>query len=198
MHNQKAPNSLIVFIILLSSSITVYGQFSAKMYYTTAEKNGEYQIYSDGNNYRYEFNEDGQKGVVIVPDGAKEIYILMPEQNMAIKTKSNSKMSMSTDPLKQYEYWLNEGAAEQVIEKEKINGVDCIKKELRNIKKDDYGEVNQHLYTIWYSEDYKFPIKMENYIDGSGSSGMEVKDIKPWTPTTDSFIIPSGYKTMEM
>ena len=198
MRNQNVPNSLIVFIILLMSSITVYGQFSAKMYYTTAEKSGEFQIYSDGSNYRYEFNEDGQEGVVIVPNGAKQIFILMPEQKMAIKTNSSSQMSMSTDPLKQYEYWLNEGATEEVVGNEKINGIDCIKKELRNIKKDDYGEVNQHLYTLWYSEDYKFPIKMENYIDGSGSSGMEVKDIEPWTPNADSFTVPSGYTTMEM
>ncbi len=198
MNNQKVPNSLTVFIILLLSSITVYGQFSAKMYYTTAEKSGEYQIYSDGSNYKYEFNQDGQKGIVIVPIGAKEIYIIIPEQKKVIKTNSKSRMSISTDPLKQYEYWLNEGATERVVGNEKINGIECIKKELRNIKKDDYGEVNQHLYTLWYSEDYKFPIKMENHIDGSGSSGMEVKDIKPWTPNADSFTVPSDYTTMEM
>ena len=198
MRIKKCPNSLIVFIILLMSSMTVYGQFSAKMYYTTAEKSGEFQIYSDGSNYKYEFNEDGQEGIVIVPKDAKQIFILMPQQKMAIKTNSSSQMSMGTDPLKQYEYWLNEGATEEVVGNEKINGIDCIKKELRNIKKDDYGEVNQHLCTLWYSEDYKFPIKMENYIDGSGSSGMEVKDIEPWTPNADSFTVPSGYTTMEM
>ena len=39
---------------------------------------------------------------------------------------------------------------------------------------------------------------MENYIDGSGSSGMELKDIKPWTPSADSFKVPGGYNIMEM
>ena len=198
MKNLNSSSLLFTFVIIFLTTISIYGQFSAKMYYTTAEKSGEFQIYSDGSNYRYEFNQDGQEGVVIVPNGVKQIFILMPQQKMAIRTNSSSQMSMSTDPLQQYEYWLNEGATEEVVGNEKINGIDCIKKELRNIKKDDYGEVNQHLYTIWYSKDYKFPIKMENYIDGSGSSGMEVKDIKPWKPNADSFSVPSGYTIMEM
>ncbi len=157
-----------------------------------------FKLYSDGSNYRYEFNEDGQDGIVIVPNDAKQIFILMPQQKMAIKTNSTSQMSMGRDPLKQYEYWLNEGATEEIVGNDKINGIDCIKKELHNIKKDEYGEVNQHLFTIWYSEKYKFPIKMENYIDGSNSSGMELTDIEAWTPNVDSFKVPDGYKMMEM
>ena len=87
-------------IILLISSINIYGQFTAKMLYKMSGKNGEFQIYSDGNNYRYEFNEDGQQGVVIVPDGAKQIFILMPQQKMAIKTNATSQMSISSRSFK--------------------------------------------------------------------------------------------------
>ncbi len=198
MNNHKISSLLSVVIIFLLSNVTGYAQFTAKMHYTMSGKSGEFQIYSDGSNYRYEFNEDGQEGVVIVPIESEQIFILMPQQKMAIKTNSTSQMSMGRDPLKQYEYWLNEGATEEIVGNEKINGIDCIKKELRNIKKDEYGEVNQQLFTIWYSDEYKFPIKMENYIDGSGSSGMEVTDIEPWTPNADSFNVPSGYTTMEM
>lgn len=198
MSNQKISSWFSLFIVLLLLSTSVYGQFTAKMYYTMSGKSGEFKIYSDGSNYRYEFNEDEQEGVVIVPKDAKQIFILMPQQKMAIKTNTTSQMSMGRDPLKQYEYWLNEGATEEIVGNEKINGIECIKKELRNVKKDEYGEVNQHLFTLWYSEEYKFPIKMENYIDGSGSSGMEVKDIEPWTPTPESFKVPSGYTAMEM
>ncbi len=75
----------------------------------------EFQIYSDGNNYRYEFNEDGQEGIVIVPEGAEHIFILMPQQKIAMKTNSSSQMSISRDPLKQYEYWLNDGATEKIV-----------------------------------------------------------------------------------
>ena len=198
MNNQKISSLLSMFIILLLASISVYGQFTAKMHYTMSGKSGEFQIFSDGSNYRYEFNEDGEEGVVIVPNDAKQIIILMPQQKMAIKTNSTSQMSMGRDPLKQYEYWLNEGATEEIVGNEKINGIECIKKELRNVKKDEYGEVNQHLFTMWYSEEYKFPVKMENYIDGSASSGMEVTDIEAWTPNADSFKVPDGYAMMEM
>ena len=198
MNNQKISSFLSMLIIFLLASTSVYGQFTAKMLYTMSDKNGEFQIFSDGSNYRYEFNEDGQEGVVIVPIEAEQIFILMPQQKMAIKTSSTSQMSMGRDPLKQYEYWLNEGATEEIVGNEKINGVDCIKKELRNVKKDEFGEVNQHLFTIWYSEEYKFPIKMENYIDGSGSSGMELTEIESWTPNEDSFKVPDGYTMMEM
>ncbi len=51
---------------------------------------------------------------------------------------------------------------------------------------------------MWYSEEFNFPVKMENYIDGSGSSGMELKNIKPWTPGANSFEVPGSYKIMEM
>ena len=198
MNNHKISSLLSAVIIFLLSSTTGYAQFTAKMHYTMSGKNGEFQIYSDGSNYRYEFNEDGQEGVVIVPIESEQIFILMPQQKMAIKTNSTSQMSMGTYPLKQYEYWLNEGATEEIVGNEKINGIDCIKKELRNVKKDEYGEVNQHLFTIWYSDEYKFPIKMENYIDGSGSSGMELTEIGSWTPNEDSFKVPDGYTMMEM
>jgi len=198
MNNQKLSMLVTLLIALLLPGTNVYAQFTAKMLYTMSDKSGEFQIFSDGSNYRYEFNEDGQEGVVIVPKDAKQIFILMPQQKMAIKTISTSQMSMGRDPLKQYEYWLNEGATEEIVGTEKINGIECIKKELRNVKKDEYGEVNQHLFTIWYSEEYKFPVKMENYIDGSNSSGMELSDIEAWTPNADSFKVPDGYKMMEM
>jgi hypothetical protein len=196
MKNKRITMLLTLLTVLLLPVSNIYGQFTAEMHFTTSSKVRVFQIYSDGNNYRYEFNEDGQEGIVIVPEGADHILVLMPQQKIAMKSSASSQMSMSTDPVKQYEYWLNDGATEKVVGEEKVNGIDCIKKELRNIQKDEYGEVNQHLFTIWYSEEYNFPVKIENYIDGSGSSGMELKNIKPWTPSANSFKVPGGYKIM--
>ena len=196
MNNQKISMLITLLIVLLLSGSSIYWQFTAEMNFTTSGKERIFQIFSDGSNYRYEFNEDGQEGIVFVPEGADHIFVLMPQQKMAIKSSASSQMSMSTDPVKQYEYWLNDGATEKVVGEEKVNGIDCTKKELRNIQKDEYGEVNQHLFTVWYSKEYNFPVKMENHIDGSSSSGMELKNIKPWTPNSDSFIIPEGYNIM--
>jgi hypothetical protein len=197
MKIQRISMLLTLLMVLLLPGSIIYAQFTAEMHFTTSGKERVFQIYSDGNNYRYEFNEDGQEGIVIVPKSADYIFVLIPQQKMAIKSSASSQMSMSSDPVKQYEYWQNDGATEKVIGNETVNGIDCIKKELHNIKKDEYGEVDQHMFTIWYSDEYKFPIKMENYIDGTGTFGMELKDIKPWTPNSDSFKIPEGYNVME-
>ena len=39
---------------------------------------------------------------------------------------------------------------------------------------------------------------MTSHVEGEEGSGMEMKDIKPWTPDPTSFSIPSGYQLMEM
>lgn len=187
-------------ILCLTSTLFVLplsAQFSATMQYTFTDTQKQFKIYSDENRYRYEFNEDGQKGVVIVLNKTGEFYLLMPQQKMAIKSKPTSTMSMNTDPLKQYEYFANHGSTEKVIGHEIVNGYHCIKKELRSIQPNDYGEANQLLLTMWYSEKYHFPIKIINHTDGIGTSGMEVKDIRPWTPDEASFRIPSGYTIMD-
>lgn len=79
------------------------------------------------------------------------------------------------------------------VGKETINGIECTKSVLWN--KDN---PTQKMFTMWYSEKYKFPIKMINHIDGSEESGMELKVIEPWTPDAHSFSIPKGYQIMEM
>ena len=188
---------MFTICLLAVTSMSLPAQFSATMIYTLSGMQRSFKVFGDENRYRYEFTEDGQEGVVIVLNQTGEFFLLMPQQKMAIRSGSITQMSMSTDPLKQYEYFINEGATEKVTGKEKVNGYDCIKKELRNIVRDEYGEVNQLLFTLWYSEELKFPVKMLSHIDGTGSSGMELKDIKTWAPKEDSFNIPEGYTVID-
>ncbi|MCJ7553023.1 MAG: DUF4412 domain-containing protein [Ignavibacteriaceae bacterium] len=192
MRNQKVPNSLIVFIILLLSSTTGYGQFKAKMVFNTMDKERLFTVYSADAGYRYEFDEDGQKGVVIVEKDSRQLIILMPQQKMAIKSPSESPMSMGSDPLKSFEHYKESGILKEVG-KETINGVECTKSELYNKE-----NPTQKMFTIWTSDKYKFPMKMINHIDGSEGSGMELRDVEPWTPDANSFSIPVGYQVMDM
>lgn len=192
MRNQKVPDSLIVFIILLLSSITGYGQFKAKMVFNTMDKERLFTVYSADAGYRYEFNEDGQKGVVIVEKDSRQLIILMPQQKMAIKSPAESPMSMGSDPLKSFEHYQESGILKEAG-KETINGVECTKSELYN--KDN---PTQKMFTIWTSDKYEFTMKMINHIDGSEGSGMELRDVEPWTPDAHSFSIPKGYQIMEM
>ena len=186
----KRRISIIAIIIICALSFNAIGQFQATMKYTLSNKEKEFKVFSDENRYRYEFNEDGQEGVVIVLSKTGEVFILMPQQKMAMKTISTSMMSMANDPVLAYEYQVEQGGTEKVIGNEKVNGIDCIKKEL-------YNDSNQLLYTIWYAEKYDFPIKMVSHIDVSGNTNMELKDIKDWTPDEASFMIPEGYMIMD-
>ena len=188
---------IIILFAVCMLILPLSAQFKAKMVFNTMGKERAFTVYSSDAGYRYEFNEDGQEGVVIVKKGSSEVIILMPQQKMAMKSPAESPMSMGSDPLKSYEYYQKDGTLKE-LGKETINGVECTKSELWNITGNEYGQVNQKMFTMWYSEKYKFPVKMINHIDGSEGSGMELRDIEPWTPDSHSFSIPEGYQIMEM
>ena len=188
---------LISFIIAILFVLPLSAQFKAKMVFNSMGKERAFTVYSSDEGYRYEFNEDGQEGVVIVKNDSPDVIILMPQQKMAMKSPAESPMSMGNDPIKSYEHYQKDGTLKE-IGKEIINGIECTKSELWNISGDEYGKASQKMITIWNSDKYNFPIKMINHIDGSEGSGMELKDIKPWTPDANSFSIPEGYQIMEM
>ncbi len=193
----KNSKQFLSILIMLFMSISLFGQFKAKMVFNSMGKERAFTVYSADDGYRYEFNEDGQEGIVIVKNDSPDVIILMPQQKMAMKSPAESPMSMGSDPLKSYEHYQKAGTLKEVG-KETINGVECTKSELWNITGDEYGKVNQKLFTIWNSDKYKFPIKMINHIDGAEGSGMELRDIEPWTPDAHSFSIPEGYQVMDM
>lgn len=186
----KIKQLITVTGLLLAITCNVSGQFQATMHFIMSGDEKEFKVFSDENRYRYEFNEDGQEGIIIVLNDSEEVIILMPQQKMAIKTKASSQMSMASDPLKLYEYQVKEGGKEKAIGTETVNGCKCTKNEL-------YGANGQLLYTMWYSIDYQFPIKIVSHIDVSGTTSMEMKDIKDWTPDDAMFIIPEGYRIMD-
>lgn len=189
MKHLKIINQLILISILSCLSVQTFGQFQANMHFILSGIEKDFKVFSDENRYRYEFNEDGQEGVVIVLNETNEVFVLMPQQKMAIKTTSSSQMSMANDPVKLYEYQVGAGGKEKIVGHETINGYKCTKKEL-------YGESNQLLYTMWYSEEYNFPIKIVSHMDVAGTTNMELKEIKSWTPDESSFSIPEGYMIM--
>ena len=183
-------------ILLITATLVVLplsAQFKAKMFFTGMGKEHVFTIYSSDANYRYEFNEDGQAGVIIAKTGSSEIVILMPSQKMAMKASAENPMSMGSDPVKAYEYYLDSGIMKEEG-KEMVNGVQCTKSTLWNKENS-----TQKMYTVWLSDQFKFPVKLINHMDGSGEGSiMELKDIEAWTPDAQSFEIPSGYQVMDM
>jgi len=188
---------LLILILGIAAGLNLFGQFSATMLISLDKIQKTFNVFSDVNRYRYEFTEGSQQVIVIVLKETDDFYMIMPKQKMAIRAKTDSQMGIATDPLQQYDHFAEKGATEKIIGKERINGYECTKKELINTKKDDFGESNQLLFTIWYSEEFQFPVKIENHIDGTSKSSMELLDIEPWKPGGDSFIIPEGYTVMD-
>lgn len=181
---------IILLLLTIFIALQLFAQFSATMVFTLSNKQKTMTVFSDVNRYRYEFNEDGQEGVVIVNNLQNEVFVLMPKQKVAMKSAPTSIMSMGTDPLKIYDYYVEKGATEKIIGNEKVNGYDCVKKEL-------YDEHNNLLHTLWFSEKYNFPLKMVSNIDVSGNTEMEINDIKSWIPQNSMFSIPPGYTIMD-
>ncbi|MBN1388381.1 MAG: DUF4412 domain-containing protein [Bacteroidales bacterium] len=167
-------------------------QFTAKMHFTSMGQERVFTVYSADAGYRYEFNENGMEGVIIVKKGSPEVIILMPQQKMAMKGSATDPMSMGNDPVASYNYYQNEGLM-KVEGEETVNGILCTRSVLYN--KDN---PTQKMYTVWTSDEYQFPVKLINHISGSDDTAMELKEIQPWTPDAKSFEIPEGYQVMDM
>ncbi|MBS4032875.1 MAG: DUF4412 domain-containing protein [Ignavibacterium sp.] len=197
MKNVKNFIELISVIVLLLFTSSAFGQFKAKMFFTSMGEEHLFYVYSTAEGYRYEFNEDGQEGVVIVKKESPEVIILMPEQKMAMKNSKENPMTMGNDPIGSYKYFSEKGSVKE-IGTETINGLECIKSELWNENSNEYGEANQKMYTIWTSVEYNFPIKMINHIEGSEDAIMEMKDVEPWEVDSRKFEIPSDYHVMDL
>ncbi len=183
---------LFLFLSFSLLVLPMSGQFKARMYFTSMGQDRVFTVYSAEAGYRYEFNEDGQEGVIIAKKGADDIIILMPQRKMAMKSSATDKMSMGNDPVAAYKYYQDQGLM-KVEGQEIVNGIPCTRSGLWNRE-----NPNQKMFTIWTSEAYNFPIKLTNHISGSDDTTMELKEIEPWTPNPESFEIPAGYQVMEM
>jgi hypothetical protein len=188
---------IILFLMVSLLVLPMSGQFKARMYFTSMGQDRVFTVYSADAGYRYEFNEDGQEGVIIAKKGADDIIILMPQQKMAMKSSAGDPMSLGNDPVGSYEYHKDQATVKEVGH-ESINGIECIKTELWNKNSNEFGQANQKLFTVWTSIEYDFPVKIINHIDGTGDSTMEIRDIEAWAPNPASFEIPEGYQVMDM
>jgi hypothetical protein len=186
---------LLVLLLLTLFSIQLTAQFKAKMVFTSMGQERIFTVFSAGGAYRYEFNEQGQAGIIIGQENSSELMILVPQQKIAMKAPAGSPMSMGSDPIGSYNYYKNNGTVKE-IGPETVNGIKCIKSELWNVSSNEYGQANQKMFTVWYSDRYNFPIKIINHIDGTEGSGMELKDLEPWTPDAHSFEVPADYTIM--
>lgn len=114
------------------------------------------------------------KGVVIVNPEANQTFILMPDKKFFQKTTCDDMFSAMNDPVQSYQQFKQYGK-EKSVGNERINGLNCIKKELYR------GD--SKVYTMWFSEELNFPVKIINH---PANVYMLLSDIKKWVIKTVS------------
>lgn len=177
-------------IIFLLGSIFAHGhlfaQFSATMKNMVSGSEQIYQVYSDGENYRYEFIEESTEGIVLVKPTLNQTSILMPDNKFVHHTTCDDRMSRMNDPV-QAAYWFKQAGEEKKEGEEKIGEYVCQKIVL--------FQGDKKVFTLWQSDQLNFPIKIENHY--SKNTHMELVDIKEWKVNTSYFVVPADYTEVD-
>ena len=175
------PALVLFFVMPLCQA-----QFTA--YFTIAEQGNKkiYKVQSDGTKYRYDFEESGMKGIVIVNPETEKTAILMPDKKFVHYTELSSGISKANDPFQTF-LSMRLRYTEKKMGSEKINGYTCEKSELH--------AGDQKLFTAWYSEKLNFLLKMIN--DRKPDSYVELADIKPGKIDPSVFKVPEEYTEVD-
>ena len=162
--------------------LPLYAQFTAEL--TIAEQGNKkiYLIQSDGSKYRYDFEEDGMKGVVIVDPVANRTAILYPDRKYVRYTETTSAFSGMMDPNQGFKRMQNR-FTEKNIGAEKIMGVEAEKLEL-------YAG-DEKVITAWYSKELSFLVRMT--YQGRENTFVELSNIEQRDVDASVFTVPEDY-----
>ena len=157
-------------------------QFTAELTDVQRGNKKTYIVKSDGTKYRYDFVEDGMKGVVIVDPIAERTSFLFPEKKQVLYGDLTSSMSLMGDPFQAFRFMQTMYDTKQAG-MEKIMGFDTEKLELYMDEK--------IILTAWYSDELGFLLKMINHI--AENTYMELSNIQQRDIDAGLFIIPDDY-----
>ena len=172
-------------ILLFTVSMLIlplYAQFTAELTDVQRGNKKTYIVKSDGTKYRYDFEEDGIKGVVIVNSTAERTALLFPEKKQVLYGDLTSSMSLMGDPFQAFRFMQTMYDTKQAG-MEKIMGFDTEKLELYMDEK--------IILTAWYSDELGFLLKMINHI--AENTYMELSNIQQRDIDAGLFIVPDDY-----
>jgi len=180
-------NTLFIIIGLIMPMIS-QGQkpFTAEMINTRQGNETIYRLRSDGDKYRYDFEDGGMKGAVIVDPVKGLTAILMPDKKFVHFTDIHSSTSLMNDPVQAFLYSRSRYEEKQAG-KEKISGYNCIKSGLYAS-----GEL---IFTAWYSEELGFLVKLVN--EKANNTNMELSNIKEEDISTEVLNVPGDYTEVD-
>ena len=173
----------IIFLFLVSLFVLpLCAQFTAELTDVQQGNKKTYIVKSDGTKYRYDFEEDGMKGVVIVDPVDERTALLFPEKKQVLYGDLTSSMSLMGDPFQAFRFMQTMYDTKQAG-MEKIMGFDTQKLEL-------YMD-ETIILTAWYSDELGFLLKMINHI--SENTFMELSNIQQRDIDAGLFIVPDDY-----
>jgi len=176
-----------MFLIVFTCVSTIgAAQFSATMKNVVSGNERIYQVYHNGDNYRYEFMEDGMKGIVMVNLKQNKTDILIPNKKFVHHTTCDSRMSRMNDPVASVSMYKKQGGLKDEGE-EKVGDYYC--------KKSSISQGDTRLFTVWQSEKLHFPIKIESHY--AKDTYMELVDINSWDVDNSLFKVPDGYTEVD-
>ena len=178
----KKRNIISCFIALLFLPAVSMGQWQANMINSISGGEKHYKVYSNLNQYRYEFDEDGMSGVVIANPETNISAIMLLDEKKVHYTATDGRLSSMNDPVQAYNNYKAHGE-EKIIGNETINGYECIKKELH--------QGDQKLFTQWFSEELNFPVKLTGH--WAENTYMQLNDVQDWDVDPDLFVVPDDF-----
>lgn len=178
--------SLSIICLLIAVSSNGQTHFTAEMVNVQRGSEKIYTLRSNGEMYRYDFEEEGMTGIVIVNSGKGRTAIVMPEKKYVHFTDIHSSTSLMNDPYQSFLY-MKSNYKENDTGKESISGIDCDKSEL-------YAS-GQLIYTAWHSEDLGFLVKMVNHL--ANNTYMELRNITQGNISQEIFVIPDDYTEVD-
>ncbi|MFO7923820.1 MAG: hypothetical protein R6U58_09035 [Bacteroidales bacterium] len=175
---------LLSGIFSLCTILSSYSQtsFSAELVNVRDGTEIIYKLRSDGYRYRYDFEDSGMRGIIIVDPAKGQTAILIPDKKFVHHTDTDSQRSLMNDPYQSFLY-MKTVYEEKSAGRETISGFECDKSEL--------FASGRKIITAWYSGELNFLVKMVN--NTSENTFMELRDIKPGMIDEDTYHIPEDY-----
>ena len=177
---------LLLFMAFVCTGSISMAQFTATMKNVVRGQERIYQVCSDGEKYRYDFEEEGIEGIVIVEPAKSKTAILRTDKKYVHYTETSSVESRSNDPV-QAVMSIKDRYKENKVENEEIAGFTCSKSEL--------FAGDQKVFTIWFSEELNFPLRIENNF--GRDTYMELSGIKIQDIAASKFVVPADYTEVD-
>lgn len=186
MKNYKLGSFLLKQVLLVGFLLftfnTAFCQWQATMITTLYGSEQEYELYSDLEQYRYEYQgPERHEAVIVNQESNQSIFMLLDEEKVHF-TKTDGKLSHEVNPLQSYYLYLTDGQ-EKEEGFENVHGYNC--------RKTSIYQNEEKIITKWYADELRITIKLIGHTDGVMS--LAIKDILSWKTDPELFTVPENF-----